>query len=98
VAVAPAQLPGDQCNVTVTVVGTIQTNSRGGTVSYQWIRSGGLTTPISAVTAANGHATVRVYLRWSFRGTGTYRAGATLRVLTPGVARGHTAFTYLCTG
>jgi serine/threonine protein kinase len=98
VAVAPAQLPGNRCNVTVTVVGTIQTNSRGGTVSYEWIRSGGLTSPASAVTAASGHATVRVYLRWSFRGIGTYHAGATLRVLTPDVASGHTAFTYLCTG
>jgi hypothetical protein len=98
VAVAPAQLPGKQCNVTVTVVGTIETNGRGGTVSYEWIRSGGLTSPVSAVTAATGHARVQVYLRWTFRGSGTYHAGATLRVLTPEVASGHTAFTYLCTG
>jgi len=98
VAVAPAQPPGNQCNVTVTVVGTIQTNGRGGTVSYQWIRNGGLKTPVTAVTAGSGHAAVLVYLRWSFHGRGTYHAGATLRVLTPGAASGHTAFTYLCTG
>lgn len=98
VAVAPAQLPGDRCNVTVNVVGTIETNGRGGTVSYQWIRGGGLTSPVSAVTAASGHATVRVYLRWSFRGSGTYHGEATLRVLTPRIASGHTAFTYSCTG
>lgn len=97
VAVAPAQLPGQRCNVTVNVVGTIETNGRGGAVSYEWIRGGGLRSPVSAVTAATGHATVRVYLRWSFRGSGSYHAEATLRVLTPGVASGHTAFTYLCT-
>jgi serine/threonine protein kinase len=98
VAVAPAQPPGNRCNITVSVVGTIETNGHGGTVSYEWIRSGGFTSPVSAVTAASGHAPVRVYLRWTFRGSGTYHAGATLRVLTPGVASGHTSFTYACTG
>jgi serine/threonine protein kinase len=98
VSVTPAQLPGTRCNVTVNVVGTIKTNGHGGTVSYQWIRSGGLTSPVSAVNAATGRATVRVYLRWSFRGSGTYHGQATLRVLTPEAASGHTAFTYSCTG
>jgi hypothetical protein len=98
VSVATAQPPGARCNVTVNVIGTIETNGRGGTVSYEWIRGGGLTSPVSAVTAATGHATVRVYLRWTFRGSGTYHGEATLRVLTPEVASGHTAFTYLCTG
>ncbi len=98
VAVAPAQPPGNRCNITVNVVGTIETNGHGGPVSYEWIRSGGLTSPVSAVTAASGHAPVRVYLRWTFRGSGTYHAGATLRVLTPGIASGHTSFTYACTG
>jgi hypothetical protein len=96
VAVAPAQLPGNGCNVTVNVVGTIRTNGRGGIVSYRWIRSGGVTSPVSAVTAASGHATARVYLQWSFRGSGTYHATAQLRVLTPDVASGQTAFTYSC--
>jgi hypothetical protein len=98
VSVATAQPPGKRCNVTVSVVGTIETNDRGGTVSYEWIRGGGLTSPVSAVTAATGHATVRVYLRWTFRGSGTYHGEATLRVLTPEVASGHTAITYLCAG
>jgi serine/threonine-protein kinase len=98
VAVAPAQPPGNQCNITVSVVGTITTNGRGGIVSYRWIRGGGLTSPISAVTAASGHATTRVYLQWTFRGSGTYDATAQLRVLTPDVASGQTAFTYSCTG
>jgi hypothetical protein len=98
VAVAPAQLPGNRCNVTVNVVGTIETNGHGGTVSYRWIRGGGLTSPVSAVLAASGHATVKVYLRWTFRGSGTYHAAAKLRVLTPDGASGQTAFTYSCTG
>ncbi len=98
VAVAAAHLPGNHCNVTVNVVGTIKTNGVGGTVSYQWIRGGGLTSPVSAVTAASRHATVRVVLQWSFHGSGTYHAAARLRVLTPDVASGQTAFTYTCTG
>jgi hypothetical protein len=96
VAVAPARLPGNQCNVTVNVVGTIKTNGLGGTVSYQWIRGGGLTSPVSAVTGASGHATVQVVLQWSFHGSGTYHAVARLHVLTPDVASGQTAFTYSC--
>jgi hypothetical protein len=98
VAVAPARLPGSQCDVTVNVVGTIKTNGRGGTVSYQWIRGGGLTSLVSAVKAASGHATVQVLLQWSFHGSGTYHAVARLRVLTPDVASGQTAFTYSCAG
>jgi hypothetical protein len=97
VAVAPAHLPGDQCDVTVNVVGTIKTNGRGGTVSYQWIRGGGLTSQVGAVTAAKGHAMVRVVLQWSFHGRGAYHAVARLHVLTPDVASGQTAFTYSCT-
>ncbi len=98
VAVAPAHLPGDHCNVTVNVVGTVKTNGLGGTVSYQWIRGGGLTSPVSAVTAARGHATLRVVLQWSFHGRGTYHAAARLRVLTPDAASGQTAFAYSCAG
>jgi hypothetical protein len=98
VAVAPAHLPGSQCNVTVNVVGTITTNGLGGTVSYQWIRGGGLTSRINAVTAARGHATVQVVLQWSFHGSGTYHAAARLRVLTPDVTSAQTAFTYSCAG
>jgi serine/threonine-protein kinase len=97
VSVATAQPPGTRCNVTVNVVGTIETNGRGGMVSYEWIRRGNLTSRVSAVTAATGHTTVRVYLRWTFRGSGTYHGEATLRVLTPEVASGHTGFTYVCT-
>jgi hypothetical protein len=96
VAVAPAQPPGNRCNITVNVVGTIKTNGRGGPVSYRWIRGGGLASPVSAVTAASGRATTRVYLQWTFRGSGTYHATAQLRVLTPDVASGQTAFTYSC--
>src|SRR5262249_59704155 len=46
VAVAPANPPApNQCHVTVDVVGTIVTNGHGGTVTYQWTRSGGGTPP-----------------------------------------------------
>jgi Protein kinase domain len=98
VSVATAQAPGNRCNITVNVVGTIETNGRGGTVSYEWIRGGGLTSVVSAVTTTTGRAKARVYLRWTFRGSGTYHGEATLRVLAPEVASGHTAFTYLCAG
>ncbi len=96
VAVALAHPPGNQCNVTVNVIGTIRTNGVGGTVSYQWIRGGGLTSAVSAVTAASGHATARVFLQWSFHGSGSYHAVARLRVLAPDAASGQTAFTYSC--
>jgi hypothetical protein len=98
VAVAPAQLPGNRCNVTVNVVGTIKTNGRGGTVSYRWVRGGGLKSPVSAVAAATGHGTVQVILRWTFGGSGTYHAAAQLRVLTPDFSSAQTAFTYSCAG
>jgi hypothetical protein len=38
-SVAPAQPLNGSCDLTVDVVGTVETNGRGGTVTYQWIRS-----------------------------------------------------------
>jgi hypothetical protein len=97
VAVAPARLPGNRCNVTVDVVGTIITNGRGGPISYQWIRSGDLSSPVTTLTAGTGQDLVRVHLQWTFNGQGTDNATAELRVLTPEPATANTAFTYSCT-
>jgi eukaryotic-like serine/threonine-protein kinase len=97
VTVAPAQLPGSRCNVTVDVVGRIATNGRGGPISYQWVRNGGLRSPVTAVTAGTGQDLVRVRLQWTFDGQGAESATAELRVLTPERAAASTAFTYTCT-
>lgn len=96
VAVAPAQLPGNRCNITVNVVGTIITNGRGGPLSYQWVRNGDLTSPVRTLTAGTGQDVVRVRLQWTFDGQGSDNATAELRVLTPEPATAKTAFTYSC--
>jgi len=96
VAVAPAQQPGNSCNVTVKVLGTIFTNGHGGQITYQWVRGSGQTSPVSTVSAASGQASTQVQLLWSFRGRGTDLATAELRVLTPDPATGMTSFTYSC--
>src|SRR5690606_33839230 len=81
--VAPAEPPGDQCDVTVDVVGTVQTNGRPGTITYQWIRSDGETSGVLDQTVAAGAASVQVHLFWSFSGRGRYDATATLQILAP---------------
>jgi eukaryotic-like serine/threonine-protein kinase len=96
VAVAPAAAPGNKCNVTVDVVGTIVTNGHGGQVTYQWIRNGNLTSPVSTAVVASGQTTAPLHLSWSFKGKGTYQATAQLRVLSPEVASATTTFTYSC--
>ncbi len=97
VAVAPANPPGHgQCDVTVNVVGTIVTNGRGGTVTYQWTRSDGTTSPVQTATIASGRTSEQVHLYWTIRGRGTIQAGAKLRVLSPSVQAGSTSFVYSC--
>jgi hypothetical protein len=96
VAVAPAALPGDKCNVTVDVVGTIVTNGHGGQVTYQWVRNGTLTSPVATALVGSGQTTAPLHLSWSFNGKGTYQATAELRVLSPEVASAKTTFTYSC--
>ena len=96
VAVAPAAAPGDKCNVTVDVVGTIVTNGKGGQVTYQWVRNGTTTSPVTTAVIGTGQTTAPVHLSWMFTGKGTYQATAELRVLTPEVATAKTTFTYSC--
>ena len=97
VAVAPASPPpAHRCGETVRLVGTIITNGRGGTVTYQWTRSDGTTSPVQRVRIAIGSRSARVLLLWSFRGPGTTRATATLRVLSPSVREASTSFAYSC--
>jgi hypothetical protein len=94
--VAPAQLPGDQCDVTVDVVGTVQTNGRGGTVTYQWIRSDGETSAVLDQSVPDGNASTQVHLFWSFSGQGRYQATATLKILAPTPIEASGEFTYAC--
>lgn len=94
--VAPAEPPGDQCDVTVDVVGTVQTNGRPGTITYQWIRSDGETSGVLDQTVAAGAASVQVHLFWSFSGQGRYDATATLQILAPSPMEASGGFTYDC--
>ncbi len=96
VAVAPATLPGHKCNVTVDVVGTIETNGKAGQIMYQWVRDGDLTSRVYTVNAAAGATSQMVHLHWKFVGKGTAHATARLRVLSPSVASATTAFKYSC--
>jgi Protein kinase domain len=95
VAVALAQ-PQVGCNGTADVLGTIFTNGRAGSVTYQWIESTGQTSRVLTVKAASGSDSVLVQLRWAFNLTGTERAVAELRVLTPDQTSASTAFTFSC--
>jgi serine/threonine protein kinase len=96
VAVAPAAAPGDKCNVTVDVVGSIVTNGRGGDVTYQWIRNGDITSPVATTVVGTGQTIAPLHLSWYFHGKGSYQATAELRVLSPEVAAAKTTFTYSC--
>jgi Protein kinase domain len=97
VAVAPATLPGHKCNITVDVVGTIETNGDAGQLMYQWVRNGDLTSRVFTVhlTAANG-TSVTAHLHWRFIGKGVSHSTAQLRVLSPNVASAKSAFVYAC--
>jgi hypothetical protein len=94
--VAPAQPPGEECDVTVDVVGTVQTNGRSGTVTYQWVRSDGETSAVLDQSVANGSGSTQVHLFWSFSGEGSYDATATLKILAPTPMEASGEFTYTC--
>ena len=96
VAVAPAAAPGNKCDVTVDVVGSVVTNGRGGQITYQWIRNGTVTSPVATAVVGSGQTVEPLHLNWSFHGKGNYQATAELRVLSPQVASGKTTFTYSC--
>ena len=96
VSVAVANQPGNRCDVTVTLIGTIVTNGHGGPVTYQWIRDSSDVLPAQTVTAATGSDTAQVSLNWQFNGPGTKQAVAELHVLAPTAGTASTAFTYSC--
>lgn len=95
-AAVAANDPGTACDVTVDVVGTIDTNGRAGTLSYQWLRSDGETSAVLSQSVESGTTVVEVHLMWTLAGTGTYPATATLRVLEPSPAEASGSFTYRC--
>ena len=84
------------CNSTVDVVGTIDTNGKGGPVTYQWTKDG-QNLPTGTVTATSGQQQVRVELKWYLSGKGVHHATAIFQVFTPNVISAQSAsFTYTC--
>lgn len=94
--VAPAADPGAACDVTVDVVGTIHTNGKAGTISYQWVRNDGEVSAVLTEPVAEGTETAQVHLQWKFTGSGQYVAESTLHVLTPNPLQATGGFTYSC--
>ncbi|MEV6522817.1 hypothetical protein AB0M43_12795 [Longispora sp. NPDC051575] len=94
--VAPATAPGTACDVTVDVVGTVTTNGRPGTVTYQWLRSDGEATQELSQSVPSGTKSVPLHLHWKFSGKGEYQAKATLRILGPNPTEAAGEFTYSC--
>lgn len=88
--------PGIACDVTVDVVGTIDTNGQAGTVRYQWQRSDGTSSAELVETVDSGVTSVRVHLMWTLAGKGRYPARATLRVLAPNPTEAVGGFSYRC--
>jgi hypothetical protein len=96
VAVSDAHPGKIACNSTVDVVGTIDTNGKGGPVTYQWTEDG-QNLPPGTVTATSGEQQVVVHLKWNLRGKGTHHAVAIFQVFTPNVISAQSAnFTYVC--
>ncbi|GIG61257.1 hypothetical protein Lfu02_56290 [Longispora fulva] len=95
-AVAPASPPGNGCDVTVDVVGTVTTNGRPGTITYQWLRSDGEATQELSQSVSSGTRSVPLHLHWKFSGKGEYQAKATLKVLGPTPTEAAGEFTYSC--
>ncbi|MFC4943826.1 hypothetical protein [Pseudonocardia sp. GCM10023141] len=94
--VAPAVEPGTSCDVTVDVVGTATTNGKPGVLTYQWVRSDGQVSAELTQSIADGETAPQVHLMWTFSGSGTYPASATLRVLRPDPVDAVGHFTYSC--
>lgn len=91
-----AAAPGTACDVTVDVIGTIITNGRAGTVTYQWLRNDGQPSAVLTQSVPAGTGTTQVHLPWTLSGRGRFDAVATLRVLEPGRSESVGRFTYAC--
>jgi hypothetical protein len=87
---------GPACDGTATVIGTLHTNGREGTVNYRWKRSDGTDSGILRQRVAQDAHRTDVVLRWTFDGHGTVRATATLEILSPDPADASATFTYAC--
>jgi hypothetical protein len=94
--VAPAAQPGQACDVTVDVVGTIHTNGKAGTIGYRWLRSDGESTAPLTQTAEAGQPVLQVHLFWTLSGKGRYPASATLEISQPQPVSATGGFTYSC--
>jgi hypothetical protein len=94
--VAPAAPPGQACDVTVDVVGTIHTNGLAGTIHYRWLRSDGESTGPLTQTAEAGQPVVQAHLLWTLSGKGRYPASATLEISQPQPMSATGGFTYSC--
>lgn len=93
--VTPATQSQAGCAVVMDIVGSVTTNGRPGTITYQWVRSDGEQTPVLTQVAADGGPTT-VHLLWTLNGKGTFPATATLKVLEPNALEAAGKFTYSC--
>ncbi|MFE3200143.1 hypothetical protein [Embleya sp. NPDC059237] len=95
-ATVHADAAGPACDGTATVVGTLHTNGRAGTVNYRWKRSDGTVSGVLRQRVARDAHRTDVVLRWTFDGHGTVQATATLEILSPDPADASATFTYAC--
>ncbi len=90
--VPPASVCGGEYDIT----GTIFSNGKAGTVTYQWVRSDGVATPRLTVDVPSGQQLTTVHLYWTFSGAGTESATATLAVTAPEPAVASAQVLYSC--
>ncbi|MBQ0986445.1 hypothetical protein KBZ10_18385 [Streptomyces sp. F63] len=86
----------DGCGTTADVVARVRTNGQPGTLRYRWLRSDGTASGPLRERLARGQREARLRLQWTFRGEGTVRATAELRISSPGRRTASAAFTYRC--
>jgi len=96
VTVTSTATGSDPCDTQYDFVGTIATNGKAGTVTYQWQRSDGQSTKHLTVNVPDGRRSTVVHLYWTFSGTGSQSATATLTVSDPGSAQGSAEVAYAC--
>jgi hypothetical protein len=78
-------------------VGTITTNGKAGSITYQWVRSDKVSVPQQTVTVAAGLTTVQVHLQWTFTSILSVTGGtATLKIVNPAFAKQASADVSLC--
>ncbi|MGH3277546.1 MAG: serine/threonine protein kinase [Trebonia sp.] len=83
------------CNGTAHLIGMIDTNGHGGSVTYEWVLNG---VKKGVLTATNGAGSklVRVTMAWPFHSKGTGQDIATLDVLNPKGPEARITFPYSC--